>query len=341
MAEVQDLIISEGYARFRNLPDVPRAAVVIRLADGTLRVSTSRDIARRSFGRRWVHYQVVDLRPHRLVHSFRVRDLDVRIEFTWQVTDPVDVVARNLRDLPAATKSLLEYVVLLAGKMTPALARPRFEANARSLAETLPIDVRDVVVDVREAPRGVGFGVGEVRPYLPPRGTKPVPVTIYLSEEAGHERVEAAVEELLRGVGGEVVERDEPIIGSWFRRMRARIGGFTQSEAGQEMAAMALHAAETRLVHLKDAEVTAKMMENLGPVLEALQPSAHAVVRVGALLIVKVDGAVAVHQLTAWQQLQLDHRPELALSPHDVMAALNETEQPAVQGVEQPALEVD
>ncbi|XVV01425.1 hypothetical protein ACQPW3_29005 [Actinosynnema sp. CA-248983] len=108
MAEVQDLIISEGYARFRDLPDVPRTAVVIRLADGTLQVATGRAVSRRSLGRRRVHYQVVDLKPHRLVHPFALPGLDVRVEFTLQVTDPVRVVAQDLRDFRAATRSLLE-----------------------------------------------------------------------------------------------------------------------------------------------------------------------------------------------------------------------------------------
>lgn len=64
------------------------------------------------------------------------------------------------------------------------------------------------------------------------------------------------------------------------------------------------------------------MMQNLGPVLDALQTTKDAVIRAGALLIVKVDGVVVVHQLTAEQQLMLDHQPQLAQSPHDILAAL-------------------
>ncbi|MFN2496161.1 MAG: hypothetical protein ABR608_09690 [Pseudonocardiaceae bacterium] len=64
------------------------------------------------------------------------------------------------------------------------------------------------------------------------------------------------------------------------------------------------------------------MLQNLGPVLAALQPTKDAVIRAGALLIVKVDWIVAVHQLTPAQQLQLDHQPQLAQSPHDILFAL-------------------
>lgn len=64
------------------------------------------------------------------------------------------------------------------------------------------------------------------------------------------------------------------------------------------------------------------MLQNLGPVLVALQPMKEAVIRAGALLIVKMDSTLVVHQLTAAQQLQLDHQPQLAQSPHDILSAL-------------------
>jgi hypothetical protein len=64
-------------------------------------------------------------------------------------------------------------------------------------------------------------------------------------------------------------------------------------------------------------------LQNLGPVLASLQPTKDAVLRVGALLIVKVDWVVKVFQLTAAQQALLDHRPQLASSPYEIIAALN------------------
>jgi hypothetical protein len=52
---------------------------------------------------------------------------------------------------------------------------------------------------------------------------------------------------------------------------------------------------ESRLVHAQDTTVTATMLENLGPVLAALQPTKGAVIRAGALLIVKMDSTLVVH----------------------------------------------
>ena len=79
------------------------------------------------------------------------------------------------------------------------------------------------------------------------------------------------------------------------------------------------------------------LLQNVGPVLQALQPTKDAVVRAGALLIVKIDWVVQVHQLTAAQQALLDHRPGLAASPMEIIAALRLLD-PAVQEVAiQPA----
>ncbi|GAA4548574.1 hypothetical protein [Amycolatopsis samaneae] len=156
-----------------------------------------------------------------------------------------------------------------------------------------------------------------------------MPVSIYLDENRDTARVQDAVEALIRAAGGEVVARDEPVIGSWFRRLRAKFRTVTASPLGTEAKLLGAHALESRLVHSTDATVTATMMQNLAPVLSSLQPFTNAVVRVGALLIVKAEGELMVHQLTAAQQLALDHRPELLKSPRDILCALGLAGEPA------------
>jgi hypothetical protein len=59
-------------------------------------------------------------------------------------------------------------------------------------------------------------------------------------------------------------------------------------------------------------------MENLGPLITSLQPTPDALLRLGPVLVVKVKGALTVHQLTAAQQALLDHSPALVTSPHEV-----------------------
>jgi hypothetical protein len=149
-----------------------------------------------------------------------------------------------------------------------------------------------------------------------------LPITIYLSDESAHEQVETAVEDLLAAAGGHIEHRDDPVLGSWFRRMRARAGQAVHSPLAREATVLAAHAVESRLVHAQDASVTATMLQNLGPVIAALQPTKDAVIRAGALLIVKTDSTLVIHQLTPAQQLRLDHQPQLAQSPRDILSAL-------------------
>ncbi len=151
-----------------------------------------------------------------------------------------------------------------------------------------------------------------------PADPRSFPVTIFLSDDALHEQVERAVNILIESAGLVIVSRQPPVIGSWFRRMRAVL----RSPAGEEVLATAAHAADSRFVLRADAEVTAMLLRDLGPVLTALQPSKDAAVRVGALLIVKVDWTVVVHQLTPRQQLVLDHSPGLETVPHQILHAL-------------------
>jgi RNA polymerase sigma-70 factor (sigma-E family) len=149
-----------------------------------------------------------------------------------------------------------------------------------------------------------------------------LPVSIYVAEEDIHAQVEATVEEWLAKADISIEEREQPIIGSWFRRMRATAKAALNSETAQDVAMTAVHAADTRLVLAQDAHITATLLSNLAPVIASLQPTKDAVLRVGALLIVKVDWVVRVVQLTAAQQAILDHQPHLASAPHEIIAAL-------------------
>lgn len=146
-----------------------------------------------------------------------------------------------------------------------------------------------------------------------------LPVTIYLSDESAHEQVEAAVESLLGSVGAHIELQDDPAFGSWFSQMWARTNRAMRSPFARKATIMAAHAAESRLVHAQDADVTAKLLQNLGPVLASLQQTENAVIRTGALLIVKEGVNVVVHQLTSEQQFKLEHEPHLLQSPHSVL----------------------
>lgn len=108
-----------------------------------------------------------------------------------------------------------------------------------------------------------------------------------------------------------------------YRHVTGSVKKAARTPAGREALLTAAHIADSHLVQAQDAYVTATLLQNVGPVLQALQPTKDAVIRTGALLIVKADWAVHVRQLTAAQQAILDHRPDLAgASPKEIITAL-------------------
>ena len=108
-----------------------------------------------------------------------------------------------------------------------------------------------------------------------------------------------------------------------FRQMTASLAKAVKTPAARDALLTAVHAADSHLIQSQDAYVTATLLQNAAPVLQALQPTRDAVIRTGALLIIKADWAVSVHQLTAVQQAILDHQPHLtAATPKEVIMAL-------------------
>ena len=122
--------------------------------------------------------------------------------------------------------------------------------------------------------------------------TNTVSVSIYLADEAFASPVEGAVEGWLAVAGLKVEARKRPVLGSWFLRLGASLSAALGSGIAQDAALTAAHALDNRVVLYQDAQTTALLLQNLGPVLAALQPTGNAVIRAGALLIMKIDGTI-------------------------------------------------
>jgi hypothetical protein len=111
-----------------------------------------------------------------------------------------------------------------------------------------------------------------------------------------------------------------------FRQMTGSLAKAAKTPATREALLTAAHVADSHLIQAQDAYVTATLLQNTGPVLQALQPTRDAVIRAGALLIIKADWVVYVYQLTAAQQAILDHQPHLAAAgPKEIITTLEST----------------
>lgn len=245
-----------------------------------------------------------------------------------------DLIERS----PNATVRILATGLSEVQPLRNDLTREQYESLVYTLLHraVTPSALQQSPPDVPNEPGAVSEGPGpllraasvrlvievEQPPLQPPPRTSDIPVTVYLSDESVHEQAEDTLQDLLAGVGLQIDSRDEPIIGSWFRRMSAGAKEVMQSPAGREAVLTATHVADSRLVLYQDAQTTALLLQNLGPVITALQPTKDAVIRIGALLVVKLDWTVQIFQLTAAQQAVLDHQPDLAMKPQEILTAL-------------------
>ena len=149
-----------------------------------------------------------------------------------------------------------------------------------------------------------------------------LPVTIYLRDESGHELVERAVDELVATAGFVITERNDPVSGSWFRRMRATLAGAARSPEGRALIEATTLRADLELIQRPDAEVAALWMANIAPLLATLQSMGDAVIYLGVVLIVKSDGKTFVYKLSTHQQRVLNDSPHLLTDPESILRGL-------------------
>ncbi|MFC7386779.1 DUF6879 family protein [Sphaerisporangium rhizosphaerae] len=149
-----------------------------------------------------------------------------------------------------------------------------------------------------------------------------VPVYIYLTEEAGHERVQEAVEQVMAAAGLEVTERLEPHRGSWLRGMVGRTRERLTTDEMLERFARLEQAAQLQVLGRPQAEVDAAQGAAVAQLITALDKTKDAIVQIGSILLIKVDWVVSVRNLTPQELRLLDGRPELFRDPAGVLAAL-------------------
>ena len=171
------------------------------------------------------------------------------------------------------------------------------------------------VPDVMNALAPLRTALGKVRiPPPPPDKISDFTVSIYLSDKKIHQQVQAAVEEVLKRVRLSIYHREIPLAGSWFRRMYARLPEDATDPSPSRQGGTPPYQA------MADQEAT--LMANLGPLIASLASTRDAVVRLGPVLIVKVNGLLSVNQLTPAQQELLYQRPDLTAAPDEILIAL-------------------
>jgi hypothetical protein len=153
-------------------------------------------------------------------------------------------------------------------------------------------------------------------------GTKTdVVIRIFLDDESAAAEVEAALREVLRNAGIDVVHRSDPIIGSWFLVLTGVLRRALVSDEVEETLARKLEADH------------ADQNPDVARLIAALEHTKKASICIGRILLVKVDDTIVVERLSArkMRRWERDH-PELFRDPPAALAAVR----PGLCPIEKP-----
>ncbi|MEU5870655.1 BTAD domain-containing putative transcriptional regulator [Glycomyces sp. NPDC047369] len=184
---------------------------------------------------------------------------------------------------------------------------------------------------------GTGVGTGEPALlanaprdlwYMPRRTSSDgIGVSIFLGDGRTHDLVQAAVEGLLIESGWEPFGFEPPVVGSWFRRFRARVASGAGSEV--EQTAELQRRIQFEVVQGDESAAVGPYASSAAALVAALRHEERACISLGPLLVVKAGGKILVTDLQPTQIAWLGRNPALLADPEDLLQGLNNL---AVQG---------
>jgi hypothetical protein len=164
---------------------------------------------------------------------------------------------------------------------------------------------------------------------------RPFAVTVYLAEDDDHHAVQEALGDLLAAFDFDVVDSLPPLRGSWYRDFIASSRrALTSRELGERLRKVE-RGIELQLLHKHQAEIDSMQGDAVAKLLTALEHTPDALVQIGSVLLVKVDGVPAVRNLTHVELRHLEDNPRLLTSPATILDALQAVDQPRAELVDQ------
>ncbi|TMR22054.1 hypothetical protein ETD86_12845 [Nonomuraea turkmeniaca] len=106
-------------------------------------------------------------------------------------------------------------------------------------------------------------------------------------------------------------------------RLRLSMRAWAGSEDAKALLAELEHAARLRLLQQPIAEVDEKKSAAVASLITALEPHQTAVVMLGSIMILKVDGVLAVRDLTPRELAFMARNPGLVRNPVELLAGLD------------------
>jgi len=148
------------------------------------------------------------------------------------------------------------------------------------------------------------------------------PARIYLSEERDHQAVQEAVAALADAFGLDIVYAYPPVAGSWFREFLLRLRNSGQLPTKEEQFVKLARTLDLHLLHKPQAEIDTAEANAVAALIQSLQHTPRAIVQAGSVLMVKVDEALVVRNLTQLELAHWERNPALFSDPASALKEL-------------------
>jgi anti-sigma B factor antagonist len=154
-----------------------------------------------------------------------------------------------------------------------------------------------------------------------------LPVRIFLAESDGHREVQEAVTRLAEAMDVEVVYAFDPVVGSWYRELLARIKRSESLPSFEEQAASATRALNNQLTNKGQADIDSALAEAVSKLIASVGDR-DAVIQIGSIFFVQHSSVIAARNLTPGELLHLERNPVLLKNPAAALQHLQSLREP-------------
>jgi uncharacterized protein YjbI with pentapeptide repeats len=147
-------------------------------------------------------------------------------------------------------------------------------------------------------------------------------VQVYLESQDGASEVDQGVLGVLRGMNAELGFRPPPVIDSWFRKFRATVERTVESDPFSDLTLRVERALEMKALHEPQAQIDSAEAGAAADLIRSLDRQKNALVQIGSLLLIKVDGNLVVRNLTQRELAFIQRNPASSANAKDILGRL-------------------
>lgn len=156
----------------------------------------------------------------------------------------------------------------------------------------------------------------------PPTPVQELAVQIYLESADGASAVDRSVLDVLRELNADVGVRPPPVIGSWWRGFKATMKKVAETEPLSDLALRLERVLEIQTLHGPQAQIDAAQAGAAADLIKSLEGQRNALVQIGSLLLIKLDGDLIVRNLTQRELAFIQRNPSSATNAREILEQL-------------------